>query len=111
MHRRRRIDPRLRGRRRLGDRAGPPAELAPTERRGALTGRNELAIVVGQLLAFVINAIIGNVWGEHDGRLARSCCAVAAIPAVALFVGDAADAGVAALAHLRRAVSPTRSRS
>src|SRR3954463_6242452 len=62
------------------------AELAPTERRGGLAGRNELAIVVGQMLAFIINAIIGNVWGEHEG-VWRYMLAVAAIPAVALFVG------------------------
>jgi major inositol transporter-like SP family MFS transporter len=62
------------------------AELAPTERRGGLAGRNELAIVVGQLLAFAINAIIGTVWGEHPG-VWRYMLAVAAIPAVALFVG------------------------
>lgn len=37
------------------------AELAPIEIRGSLAGRNELMIVVGQLAAFVINAIIGNV--------------------------------------------------
>ena len=35
------------------------AELAPFEIRGSLAGRNELMIVVGQLAAFVINAIIG----------------------------------------------------
>jgi MFS transporter, SP family, major inositol transporter len=62
------------------------AELAPTERRGGLAGRNELAIVVGQMLAFIINAIIGNVWGEHEG-VWRYMLAVAAVPAVALFVG------------------------
>lgn len=62
------------------------AELAPTERRGSLAGRNELAIVVGQLLAFAINAVIGNVWGEQPG-VWRYMLAVAAIPAVALFVG------------------------
>jgi MFS transporter, SP family, major inositol transporter len=62
------------------------AELAPTERRGGLAGRNELAIVVGQLLAFAINAIIGTVWGEHAG-VWRYMLAVAAIPAVCLFVG------------------------
>lgn len=43
------------------------AELAPFEIRGSLAGRNELMIVVGQLAAFVINAIIGNVFGHHDG--------------------------------------------
>jgi MFS transporter, SP family, major inositol transporter len=62
------------------------AELAPTERRGSLAGRNELAIVVGQLLAFFINAVIGNVWGEHTG-VWRYMLAVAAIPAAALFIG------------------------
>jgi len=62
------------------------AELAPTERRGSLAGRGELAIVIGQMLAFIINAIIGTVWGEHAG-VWRYMLAVAAIPAVALFVG------------------------
>ena len=62
------------------------AELAPTERRGSLAGRGELAIVVGQMLAFIINAIIGNVWGEHAG-VWRYMLAVAALPAIALFVG------------------------
>lgn len=45
------------------------AELAPTERRGALSGRNELVIVTGQLLAFVVNAVIANIWGDHAGIL------------------------------------------
>ena len=40
------------------------AELAPYEIRGSLAGRNELMIVIGQLAAFVVNAVIGNVWGE-----------------------------------------------
>ena len=62
------------------------AELAPTERRGSLAGRGELAIVVGQMLAFAMNAIIGNVWGEQPG-VWRYMLAVAALPAVALFVG------------------------
>lgn len=62
------------------------AELAPTERRGALSGRNELAIVVGQMLAFIINAIIGTLWGDHDG-VWRYMLAVCAVPAVVLFLG------------------------
>ena len=62
------------------------AELAPTERRGALSGRNELAIVVGQMSAFIINAIIFNLWGHHEG-VWRYMLAICAIPAVALFVG------------------------
>jgi major inositol transporter-like SP family MFS transporter len=62
------------------------AELAPTERRGSLAGRGELAIVIGQMLAFIMNAIIGNVWADHQG-VWRYMLAVAALPAVALFVG------------------------
>ena len=62
------------------------AELAPFEIRGSLAGRNELMIVTGQLAAFVINAIIGNVWGHHEG-VWRYMLAIAAIPAIALFFG------------------------
>jgi sugar porter (SP) family MFS transporter len=62
------------------------AELAPYEIRGSLAGRNELMIVIGQLAAFIINAIIGNVWGEFGG-VWRIMLAVAAVPAVALFLG------------------------
>ncbi|MBU5422106.1 sugar porter family MFS transporter [Cellulomonas hominis] len=62
------------------------AELAPTERRGAITGRNEIAIVVGQLAAFVVNAVIGTVWSDHPG-VWRYMLAVQAVPAVALFAG------------------------
>ncbi len=43
------------------------AEMAPYEIRGSITGRNELAIVTGQLAAFVVNAIIGTVLGHVDG--------------------------------------------
>jgi MFS transporter, SP family, major inositol transporter len=62
------------------------SELAPTERRGSLAGRGELAIVIGQALAFIMNAIIGNVWADHAG-VWRYMLAVAALPAIALFVG------------------------
>lgn len=62
------------------------AELAPTEQRGALVTRNELMIVSGQLAAFVINAIIGSVWGQHED-VWRYMLAVAVLPAIALFVG------------------------
>lgn len=62
------------------------AEVAPVERRGRLVTRNELMIVTGQLLAYVFNAVIGGVWGDVDGAW-RVMLAVAAIPAVVLFVG------------------------
>jgi MFS transporter, SP family, major inositol transporter len=62
------------------------AELAPYEIRGSITGRNELAIVVGQLSAFVMNAILGVTLGHVDG-VWRIMFAVCALPAVALFFG------------------------
>lgn len=63
------------------------AELAPYEIRGSIAGRNEMMIVTGQLTAIVINAIIGNVWGEQYHWIWRVMLMFAAIPAVALFFG------------------------
>lgn len=62
------------------------SELAPHEIRGSLSGRNELAIVSGQLAAFVVNAILGAQLGHLDG-VWRIMFAVCALPAAALFVG------------------------
>lgn len=63
------------------------AELSPYEIRGSITGRNELAIVTGQLAAFVINAIIlSTLHGTVEG-VWRIMFAVCALPAAALFIG------------------------
>lgn len=62
------------------------AELAPFEIRGALSGRNELMIVVGQLAAFVVNAILGSALGHLEG-VWRIMLAVAALPAILLLLG------------------------
>jgi MFS transporter, SP family, major inositol transporter len=62
------------------------AELAPFEIRGSISGRNELAIVSGQLAAFVVNAVIGSTLGHLDG-VWRIMFAVCALPAIALFIG------------------------
>lgn len=62
------------------------AELAPHEIRGSLSGRNEVAIVLGQLAAFIVNAILGVTLGHLDG-VWRIMLAVCALPAIALFVG------------------------
>jgi major inositol transporter-like SP family MFS transporter len=61
------------------------AEMAPAYRRGRMVTINELMIVTGQLLAFAINALINAVWG--GAHVWRWMLAVAAIPAVLLFVG------------------------
>jgi sugar porter (SP) family MFS transporter len=62
------------------------SEVAPTEMRGKLTGLNEVAIVIGQLAAFAINAVIGILWG-HLPDVWRYMLMVQAIPAICLFVG------------------------
>ena len=62
------------------------AEVSPVETRGSMVTRNEVMIVSGQFAAFIINAIIFNVWGEHDG-VWRWMLLVAVLPAFALFFG------------------------
>ncbi|OLL71697.1 Major myo-inositol transporter IolT [Pseudonocardia sp. Ae168_Ps1] len=62
------------------------AEIAPVERRGGLVTRNEVMIVSGQFAAFVVNALIYNVWGEIDW-IWRVMLLVAVAPAIVLFVG------------------------
>ena len=62
------------------------AEVSPVETRGSMVTRNEVMIVSGQFAAFVINAIIFNVWGEHDS-VWRWMLLVAVLPAFALFFG------------------------
>ena len=61
------------------------AEMAPVHRRGRMVTINELMIVTGQFLAFVINTIIDRTLGGADAW--RWMLAVAIIPAVFLFVG------------------------
>jgi sugar porter (SP) family MFS transporter len=61
------------------------AEMAPEERRGSLSGRNELAIVIGQLAAFVINAIIIATVDTPD--VWRFMLAICSLPAFGLFFG------------------------
>ena len=62
------------------------AELAPYEIRGSITGRNELAIVLGQFAAFVVNAILGATLGHIEG-VWRIMFGICALPAIALFFG------------------------
>jgi MFS transporter, SP family, major inositol transporter len=62
------------------------AEVSPVERRGSMVSRNEVMIVSGQFAAFIVNAIIIQVWGAHDG-VWRYMLVVAVLPAIALLVG------------------------
>ena len=61
------------------------AEMSPSDKRGRLVTRNELMIVGGQFLAFVLNAILGNLFGGEG--VWRYMLAIAAVPAIFLFFG------------------------
>jgi MFS transporter, SP family, major inositol transporter len=61
------------------------AEMAPAHRRGRMVTINEFMIVFGQLLAFVVNSIIDQTIGGQG--VWRVMLAIAAIPAVFLFIG------------------------
>ena len=61
------------------------AEMAPAHRRGRMVTINELMIVTGQMLAFIMNAVLDQL--IHDNHVWRWMLAIAAIPAVALLVG------------------------
>jgi MFS transporter, SP family, major inositol transporter len=61
------------------------AEMAPAHRRGRIVTINELMIVTGQMLAFIVNAGLDR-W--YDGpSVWRWMLAIAALPAIALFAG------------------------
>jgi MFS transporter, SP family, major inositol transporter len=62
------------------------AEMSPVERRGRMVTQNELMIVSGQLLAFTINAILGNTMGDSS-HVWRYMLIIAALPAIFLFIG------------------------
>lgn len=62
------------------------AEIATKEARGRMVGLMDLVVVSGQLLAFIINAILAIEFAETE-HVWRYMIAVAAIPAIALFVG------------------------
>lgn len=62
------------------------AEMAPAAIRGRIVTQNELMIVGGQLLAFVFNALLGNVFSHHAG-IWRWMLAMATLPAVILWLG------------------------
>ncbi len=61
------------------------AEMAPAETRGRMVTINELMIVTGQMLAFMINALLAVL--ISDPHVWRIMLAVAAVPAVALLFG------------------------
>jgi MFS transporter, SP family, major inositol transporter len=61
------------------------AEMAPAARRGRIVTINELMIVTGQMIAFIVNAGLDRWYSGPS--VWRWMLAVAAVPAVLLFVG------------------------
>ncbi|AKP68465.1 sugar porter family MFS transporter [Companilactobacillus ginsenosidimutans] len=62
------------------------AEISTPDIRGRVVTQNELMIVTGQLLAFIVNAGLGNYFG-HISSIWRYMIAFGTIPAAALFLG------------------------
>ncbi|MGY3838950.1 sugar porter family MFS transporter [Bacillus atrophaeus] len=62
------------------------AEISPAERRGRIVTQNELMIVIGQLLAYTFNAILGNTMGD-GAHVWRYMLVIATLPAVILWFG------------------------
>ncbi|MBD4757771.1 MFS transporter, partial [Xanthomonas citri pv. citri] len=54
--------------------------------RGRIVTQNELMIVIGQLLAYTFNAIIGSTMGE-SANVWRYMLVIATLPAVVLWFG------------------------
>ncbi len=61
------------------------SEIAATKRRGRLVNRNELMIVVGQLIADILNAVIARTV-DGDG-IWRIMLGIAVVPAIVLLIG------------------------
>lgn len=62
------------------------AEIATKEARGRMVGLMDLVVVSGQLLAFIINAVLAVTMSDNS-HVWRYMLGVAALPAVCLFVG------------------------
>lgn len=62
------------------------SEISTPDIRGNLVTQNELMIVSGQLLAFIINALLGNLFG-HTSHIWRYMIGFGMIPSVFLFIG------------------------
>jgi major inositol transporter-like SP family MFS transporter len=62
------------------------AEMAPTNRRGSVVSQNEMMIVTGQLMAYTLNAALGNIF-VNNSHIWRYMIVIASVPAVFLWFG------------------------
>ena len=63
------------------------AEISRPAYRGRLVSQNELTIVTAQFIAFLVNAFLGNVFGDI-GHIWRYMLGLGMIPAALLFIGS-----------------------
>lgn len=63
------------------------AEISPENLRSANVNKNAIFIVLGQLCAFIVNAILGNIWG-HWGPIWRVMVIFGAVPSIILWVNS-----------------------
>ncbi|MFT8406502.1 sugar porter family MFS transporter [Liquorilactobacillus nagelii] len=63
------------------------AEISPENLRAANINKNAIFIVLGQLCAFIVNAILGNLWGTW-GPIWRVMIVSAAIPSIVLWINS-----------------------
>lgn len=63
------------------------SEIAPKEKRSRVVTQNELMIVTGQLLAYVLNALLAVLLLAGDDSVWRYMLFIAVIPAIALLIG------------------------
>ncbi|MFT9005099.1 MAG: sugar porter family MFS transporter [Liquorilactobacillus hordei] len=63
------------------------AEISPKAVRTVNVNKNAVAIVLGQLIAFIVNAVLGNVWGNWT-PIWRVMIFSASIPAIVLWIGS-----------------------
>ncbi len=59
-------------------------EISPERLKAQNVNKNAIAIVLGQLTAFTVNAILGSIWGDWHA-IWRIMMVVAAIPAILLW--------------------------
>lgn len=62
------------------------AEISTMEKRGKIVTQNELMIVGGQFLAFMINAVLGTIFAHNEG-VWRWMLLMSFLPALVLFFG------------------------
>lgn len=61
-------------------------EISSPDKRGKMVGLNQIMIVGGQFLAFVVNAILGNAF-MHNVQIWKVMMGLAALPAAVMIIG------------------------